>query len=122
MMHKLRTPFLIALGLLALGMILPACSGQSVAPTPSGVSAEEVQRILAQELAARSTATSEAQEFEVPFIIGVMDDLTGAGRTYGNVAIQAKLLAVAEINSAGGIKGRPLKLRIEDEKCIAPIL
>ena len=35
------------------------------------------------------------------------------------MSVQAKLLAVSEINAAGGINGRPLKLIIEDSKCNA---
>ena len=54
-----------------------------------------------------------------PFKIGVMESLTGPGETYGNVAVQAKQLAVDEINAAGGINGRMLELIIEDSKCSA---
>ena len=54
-----------------------------------------------------------------PFRIGVMESLTGAGETYGNVAVQAKTMAMDEINSAGGIDGRRLELVIEDSKCSA---
>ena len=54
-----------------------------------------------------------------PFRIGVMESLTGPGETYGNVALQAKQLAVAEINAAGGINGRMLELVVEDSKCNA---
>ena len=56
---------------------------------------------------------------ENPFIIGVMESITGPGETYGNVAVQAKQLAVEEINAAGGINGRELKLVVEDSKCAA---
>lgn len=105
--------------LLALCLFATACGGEEATPVPSGVSADEVQRIVAEALAARSSAPNASPVTELPFVIGVMDDLTGPARTYGNVAIQSKLLAVAEINSAGGINGRPLKLIIEDEKCNA---
>ena len=54
-----------------------------------------------------------------PFRIGVMESLTGAGETYGTVANQAKLMAVDEINAAGGINGRPLELIVEDSRCNA---
>ena len=54
-----------------------------------------------------------------PFRIGVMESLTGPGETYGTVANQAKELAVAEINAAGGIYGRMIELVIEDSKCNA---
>ena len=48
-----------------------------------------------------------------------MESVTGPGETYGRVAVQAKQMAVAEINAAGGINGRMLKLVVEDEKCNA---
>ena len=54
-----------------------------------------------------------------PYRIGVMESLTGAGETYGTVAHQAKIMAVDEINAAGGINGRRLKLVVEDSKCNA---
>ena len=54
-----------------------------------------------------------------PFRIGVMESLTGPGETYGNVALQAKQMAVDEINAAGGIDGRMLELIVEDSKCSA---
>ena len=54
-----------------------------------------------------------------PFVVGVMESITGPGETYGNVAVQAKQMAVDEINAAGGINGRELKLIVEDSKCAA---
>ncbi len=54
-----------------------------------------------------------------PFRIGAMDALTGPAETYGNPLIQAKQLAVEEINAAGGINGRMLELIAEDSKCNA---
>ena len=56
---------------------------------------------------------------EDPFVIGVMESVTGPGQTYGNVAVQAKQMAVDEINAAGGINGRMLEVIIEDSKCAA---
>ena len=54
-----------------------------------------------------------------PYRIGVMESVTGPGETYGNGAVQAKQLAVDEINAAGGINGRMIELIVEDEKCNA---
>ena len=51
--------------------------------------------------------------------IGVMESVTGPGETYGNVAVQAKQMAVEEINAAGGVNGRMVELIVEDEKCNA---
>ena len=56
---------------------------------------------------------------EGPFELGVMESLTGPGETYGTAAHQAKQMAVDEINAAGGINGRPLKIIVEDSKCSA---
>ena len=58
------------------------------------------------------------QEAET-FKIGVMESLTGAGETYGTAAVQAKEMAVDEINASGGINGRLLELIVEDSKCNA---
>ena len=52
-----------------------------------------------------------------PFTIGAMDALTGVAESYGNPLHQAKLLAVEEINAAGCINGRELKLIVGDSKC-----
>ena len=54
-----------------------------------------------------------------PLKIGVMESVTGPGETYGTVAVQAKEMAVEEINAAGGIDGRMLELVVEDSKCSA---
>ena len=62
--------------------------------------------------------TDDADEGDT-FKIGVMESATGPGETYGRVAVQAKQMAVAEINAAGGINGRNLELVVEDSKCNA---
>ena len=62
---------------------------------------------------------SGARGEDEPYRIGVMESLTGAGETYGNVALQAKQMATDEINAAGGIGGRALELVVEDSKCNA---
>ena len=64
--------------------------------------------------AATATPTQVIME---PFRIGVMESITGPGETYGNVAVQAKQMAVSEINEAGGVNGRKLELVVEDSKC-----
>ena len=53
------------------------------------------------------------------FKIGVMESLTGPGETYGTVSLQAKQMAAAEINAAGGVNGKNLELIAEDSKCAA---
>ncbi|MDE2767407.1 MAG: penicillin-binding protein activator, partial [Chloroflexota bacterium] len=62
-------------------------------------------------------ANTEQASSEEPFVIGALDSLTGVGESYGVPLSRSKLLAVEEINAAGGINGRMLKLVIEDSKC-----
>ena len=52
-----------------------------------------------------------------PIKIGVMLPLTGDGAPYGEPARNVYLLAVGEINAAGGINGQPIEFIIEDSKC-----
>ena len=61
----------------------------------------------------------DGEDDEGPFRVGVMESVTGAGETYGVMAVQAKQMAVDEINEAGGINGRMLEIIVEDEKCNA---
>lgn len=66
-----------------------------------------------------AVACAGGDDEDQPFRIGVMESATGPGETYGAVAIQAKQMAVEEINAAGGINGRMLELIVEDSKCSA---
>ena len=54
-----------------------------------------------------------------PFVIGVMESVTGPGETYGTVAVQSKQMAADEINAAGGVNGRRLEFVVEDSQCSA---
>ena len=72
--------------------------------------------VLAQALVA---CGGDEEDETSPFRIGVMESLTGSGETYGNVAVQAKQMAMDEINAGGGINGRMLELVVEDSKCSA---
>ena len=70
-------------------------------------------------LMATACGDGDEKEQDSPLIIGVMDSLTGPGESYGTVIVQAKQLAVDEINAAGGINGRKLEIIVEDSKCSA---
>ena len=102
---------IILLGLSA--MLFLAC-GPEPAPSPAADPANTP--VVATGEAGQTSTPPAAQE---PFVIGAMDSLTGVGETYGVPLSQSKLLAVEEINAAGGINGRMLKLVIEDSKCTA---
>lgn len=49
--------------------------------------------------------------------IGVILPLTGDAASYGEPAQQIYQMAVDEINTAGGINGKPMQLIVEDGKC-----
>ncbi len=66
---------------------------------------------------AAAACIDESGRAEPPFRIGVMESLTGPGDTYGTVAVQAKQMALDEINGAGGVNGRMLEFAVEDSKC-----
>ena len=66
-----------------------------------------------------TAATACIADGPAAYRIGVMESLTGAGESYGTVANQAKQMAAAEINKAGGIDGRTLELVVEDSQCSA---
>ena len=99
----------------------------AAASAPEGLTAAQVEAIVAAAASSEGLTAAQVESIVTaalavptgPFIVGVMESLTGPGETYGNVAVQAKLLAVSEINAAGGINGRPMKLIIEDSKCSA---
>ena len=106
---------LVLLGVLA--AVAMACGGEegTVEPTP----AEQPTQTATAEPTPTPTAEPTEAPPEEPFVIGAMDALTGIAETYGNPLHQAKLLAVEEINAAGGIDGRMLELIVEDSKCSA---
>ena len=94
----------------------PAAPSSAATTAPAQGSGAGSQGSTAPAQAA--TPAPDAMSSE-PFRVGVMESLTGPGETYGNVSVQAKQLAVDEINAAGGINGRMLELIIEDSKCAA---
>lgn len=47
--------------------------------------------------------------------VGVIAGITGPGASYGAGIVQGAEMAVREVNAAGGINGRKLKLRIVDD-------
>ena len=49
--------------------------------------------------------------------IGFASPLTGEAATYGTDDKNAVILALEDINSAGGINGRALEVVFEDSKC-----
>jgi branched-chain amino acid transport system substrate-binding protein len=51
-----------------------------------------------------------------PYLIGIILPMTGSAADYGTDFNAGAVLAMEEINAAGGVKGRPLKLVLGDSK------
>ena len=98
------------------GSTAPAAATSPTTAAPAQGSGTQSQGSTAPSQPATQPPAAASDE---PFRVGVMESLTGPGETYGNVASEAKQMAVAEINAAGGINGRMLELIIEDSKCSA---
>lgn len=64
-------------------------------------------------LGAIGTAASRA-EGPPDITVGVIAEITGAGATYGQGIVQGAEMAVRDINAAGGIGGRRMKLVVAD--------
>ncbi len=62
------------------------------------------------------TSSQTSGQTKEPITIGAVISLTGAAASYGEYAKDGMQLAVNEINAKGGIKGREVKLVIEDDK------
>ena len=114
----LRLTSLLLLMALPMVLVALACGGGDVeAPTPTEQPATQPTTQPAAPAAPTSPPTQPSGDMsDEPFRIGVMESVTGPGETYGNVAVQAKQMAVDEINAAGGVNGRKLELIVEDEK------
>lgn len=84
-------------------------------PAPTAI-AEPATNVAATTEPTPMAAPADSGE---PFVIGALVSLTGVGESYGVPLSQSKLIAVEEINAAGGINGRMLKLIVEDSKYTA---
>ena len=97
----------LALGLLAiLTPAVLACGGDREPAAPTLAPAAAPTEAAQSKLTAIPTRLP-------PFVIGVMESVTGPGETYGTVAVQTKQMA------AGGVNGRRLELVVEDSQCSA---
>ncbi len=112
----LKLMVVISLMALLTVMVSVACGGEEVeSPTPTPQTAAAPTTVPPAPATSPPAQPSDGE----PFRIGVMESVTGPGETYGTVAVQAKQMAVDEINAAGGVNGRMLELIVEDEKCNA---
>lgn len=80
--------------------------------------APESPRQVAEPTAAPAAPKAVERPAEVDIIkIGFIDALSGDAATYGEVSKNSAMIAVDEINAAGGVRGKKLKVIYEDGKC-----
>ena len=82
-----------------------------------------VRSIAACSLAAAIALTPWMESAAVaadPIVFGLVDEVTGPQAEAGVLQVQGAKLAVEEINAAGGILGRQVEIRIEDNQSANP--
>ena len=111
MLHLRNTKWFLHVAiLLAFAVLVTSCGPAATeAPEPTqpaeSTSAEEAEPTEAPE------ATGEA------IVFGMVAPMTGDAADYGNQLESGVRMAIDEINAAGGIDGRPVDLKICDDKC-----
>jgi branched-chain amino acid transport system substrate-binding protein len=61
-------------------------------------------------------AGTAAGQAGAPIKVGVVLPLTGPQQKFGEIEKNSFLMALEEVNAAGGVNGRPIELLIEDDK------
>jgi branched-chain amino acid transport system substrate-binding protein len=76
-----------------------------------------MKRILAVSASSMLMALASAAPAAEPIPIGYVGPLTGSVALLGNEALKGATLAAEQINAAGGLLGRPVKIFAADNKC-----
>jgi branched-chain amino acid transport system substrate-binding protein len=79
---------------------------------------KRIARVFLSLVAAAACAQAPAQSGD-PYKLGFLMPLTGGPGKMGNMMMDGSTLAIAEINAAGGVAGRPLVLVPEDSQGLA---
>jgi branched-chain amino acid transport system substrate-binding protein len=107
MLRTKRMRLLMSLGML-LAVVLAACQP---ATTPEPTEAPE------EATAAPTQAPEEGEAGGEPIIFGMVAPMTGDLADYGTQVERGIRMAIDEINAEGGVNGRPLDIKICDDKC-----
>jgi branched-chain amino acid transport system substrate-binding protein len=62
----------------------------------------------------RSATTEQSATGDIP--VGMYGSLTGDGASFGQSSVEGAQLAVEEVNNAGGVLGRKIRLLVEDDQ------
>lgn len=110
-MKPIRTRYTGALVLITLfSLLLAACGAQPAVPATQAPAADGAAPGTAAQEPAANQASGE------PILIGVSGPLTGQNAQYGAQWKKGFDLALEEVNSKGGIGGRPLEYVFEDSQ------
>ncbi len=71
---------------------------------------------LASVFAAALSPMTQGHAATAPIIVGLDADMSSGSAPAGEAIRRGAVLAIREINSAGGVLGRPLKLVVRDHK------
>ncbi len=82
-----------------------------VAPAPETTEETKAEELVKEEMA------DETADAAGDIVIGSIMPLTGDGAAYGKPLSEQLMIAVDELNAAGGINGRMVNLKLEDGKC-----
>lgn len=112
--------------LMVLTLALAACGGDDAGdadePTEEGAAQEDASTDGGDGADAPDDAAAEEGDAAgeeptgEPVVFGMVEDASGGAAAYSQVAAGAVELAIAEINAAGGVLGRPIELRRENDQ------
>ena len=71
--------------------------------------------VIAMVSCTQEEQSSTSKSSDAEFLVGVLAPLTGDVADYGNRGKNGAQMAASEINTDGGIKGKKIRLIIEDD-------
>ncbi len=95
---------------------LAACSGNSAASTTATAETTSAAPTVEESAAAEPSSNVPSGD---PIYIGVLASVTGEKANYGASESNAAKMAEADINAAGGVLGRPVKVVVGDTRANA---
>ena len=112
-----RTLALFALLTLVLALVAVAgCGGADETTTTVAATTDTTAPATTDTTVATTDTTAPAAPTGDPVVVGAIVSATGAAAPLGEPERATLLMAQTQINAAGGVLGRPLKIVIEDDQ------
>ncbi len=99
--------------LVALGILLAACTTPTPAPQPTSAPAQPAATTAPAQPAAPTAAAQPAGE---PIKVAIIGAFSGTNAVLGDWMKKGVTLAIEQKNAAGGIKGRPIQIVTYDDE------